>query len=377
MYLRSGWKKTWLAAILFALAAAAVPTWADEHELPVVEPFKLRTVTGMEYDFAARKGTPLTIVSFFATWNPRSEVILKELEKLKANETLKGKGFDVLAINAETENPPPEFDAQLSAYLKNAGITITVLKDPTLTVFRAFGVKAMPTTFLFDKELKVEKVITGASSAIHDELLEAAQVAMGLTPDNAAANAAPTRYQASRNEMLNYGLADVLLQRGNHHKAAEKIEQVIAGDLKFPDAFALKGVIMLSISEEGETAKNAKDAFAKALELDPNLPLALFGSAYFSAVDGDTKSALEKTRAALGKTAWGFTKTPDKEKLAAYIAHLDKADQLFAQGNAPEATNELSVVLEDFVVVRKRVRVDQKRMRELKERSEGTSAPAK
>lgn len=360
-------------AAAFLTTSPQMSALAEEHEAVPTPPFTLRTTTGEEWSLESQKGKPLTVLVFFATWSPRSKTILAEMRKLEVK--LRDKGLTVFAVNSESENPPPEFDGTLASYMKEAEVDFPVLKDTSLNVFRAWEIKAMPTTYMFDKDLKLIMMVPGAPSSIHDTLFEEAEKALGVAVDKPSAFAAPTRYMAARSEMLNYGLAEKLLERGSPHKALEKIASVIEKDPKFPDAFALKGISHLSISEEGESSSLAREAFAKALELNPELPAALFGTAYFHALDGDSKTSVEKTRAALLKTAWGFTKKPADEKIAEYIGKLDKAATFLASGKNDEANTELGAVLEDFVVVRKRVKVDQKRLREKYEKANSGRAP--
>lgn len=362
-----------LVTMLVLLFASTLPARAEAEEpmeIPAISDFTLKALDGSDFNLESRRGQPLTVISFFATWSPRSATVLAELHKLEDKFKEKGQASVLLvAINAESESTATDFDAQLSQYVKDNNVDFTVLLDKGLATYRAWSIKALPTTFVLDKELKVVAYVPGAPSSIHELLFESSLKALGMESEHPDADAAPTRYQASRNEMLNYGLSEKLLERGSPRKALDKIEIVVEKDLKFPDAQALKGVILLSISEEGETSVKAREAFTKALELDPNLPTAIMGSAYFSALDGDSKGSIEKARNALGQKNWGFAKKPDAAKLAEYIADLDKADALLVEGKTDEGNGYLGRVLEDFVVVRKRVKVDQKRMREMAERA--------
>lgn len=363
-------KKFIATVALAAVFLTAVPMMAaalEEHGATPTPPFTLKTTTGEEWSLESQKGKPLTVVVFFATWNPRSKTILAEMKKLETK--LKGKGLSLFAVNSESESVPAGFDSTLAAYMKEAEVDYPVMKDVGLNVFRAWEIKAMPTTYMFDKDLKLIMMVAGAPSTIHETLFDAAEKALGIAVEKPGAFAPPTRYQAGRSEMLNYGLAEKLLERGSPHKALEKLTPVTEKDPKFPDAFALLGITHLSISEEGESSNLAREAFAKALELNPELPAAILGSAYFSALDGDSKASIEKARAAFSRTAWGFTKKPDDDKIKEYIEKLDKAAAFLASGKNDEANTELGAVLEDFVVVRKRVKVDQKRLREKYEKA--------
>jgi predicted Zn-dependent protease len=158
--------------------------------------------------------------------------------------------------------------------------------------------------------------------------------------------------------MLNFGLAQKLSQRGGGVKAQKKIEEVIQTDPKFPDAYALLGQIILTENQQKDDAAKepAKQAFEKALELDPNLPVAMIGKAHFLLLAGDFDGAVALAKNALSKHAWGYAPKPSDEDIAKLTARLDEAAALRAGQKEAEAKAAVSDVLDGFVILRKTTR---------------------
>jgi peroxiredoxin len=64
----------------------------------------------------------------------------------KAHDTLKDKDVVVLAIAIDGAGAPA-----VKPYLAEHGYTIPALLDPRMEVARAFGVRAVPTTYIIDQ----------------------------------------------------------------------------------------------------------------------------------------------------------------------------------------------------------------------------------
>jgi hypothetical protein len=319
-------------AVGFTLLAGSNAHSSSEAPKTERPGFALRGFDGGTIELEARRGKPLTAVIFFATWSPRSHQALVDIGLLR--EKYAEKGFDVIMVCAETEVFPPGFDDMLFDYLEGTNADVPVAMDEGLATYRAWEVKAQPSTYFLDKDLRQINFIGSAPSSYKMMVAEIIEEALGLTPKEDEASKAPTRYQAAKPQMLGYGMAHKLAQRGKSKKAKKKVEEVIAADPKFPDAHALLGMILLHGKQID--AEAAKASFDKALEADPNLPIALLGRAHFTLQGGDTAKAVATIREALAKNAWGFMHKPKEAKLKEIETKLAGV----AGGKAPEANTE-------------------------------------
>ena len=106
--------------------------------------FSLTGIDGAKHQLTEYKGH-VTFVNFWATWCGPCRVELPTLEKFVAAQG--DKGAVVLAINAgETAD-------QINTYFKENDISgLNVLLDSNIEVYTAYGINALPTSFIVDKD---------------------------------------------------------------------------------------------------------------------------------------------------------------------------------------------------------------------------------
>lgn len=261
--------------------------------------FTLNDLDGNPVNLEDFRNGPLTILAFWALWSPRSIPLLQDLQKLK--EEFGEKGLRILTVNAEGQNASSDLEAQIRAAFQENGLDLPVLLDRALEQYNAWGVIATPATAFLGKDLQVIYEFSGHPTSAYQDMREQVMKALGLE-DEVAAAAKPKRkrYEAAKPVMLQYGLAKTLFQRGQASSAARKLDKVLAEDPNFPDAQALQGAILLAQSREGKADEAAaKEAFAKAVELDETVPLGLAGLAHFALEEGDVRKALELAQKAV------------------------------------------------------------------------------
>jgi thiol-disulfide isomerase/thioredoxin len=106
--------------------------------------FSLAGLDGAKHQLTDYKGH-VTFVNFWATWCGPCQVELPTLEKFAAQQG--EKGAMVLAVNAG------ETTDQINTYFKQNDISgLNVLLDSNIEVYTAYGINALPTTFIVDKE---------------------------------------------------------------------------------------------------------------------------------------------------------------------------------------------------------------------------------
>jgi peroxiredoxin len=133
-------------ATLLALPAvhAATPAPATDFALPARDGGTLR--------LSELRGQ-VVMINFWATWCGPCRQEMPLLEQLHAKyEPL---GFTLLGVNVEPDSAPAE------QWLKRVPVTFPILFDRENKVSALYGVEAMPSTVLIDREGKVRHVHRG------------------------------------------------------------------------------------------------------------------------------------------------------------------------------------------------------------------------
>ncbi len=285
-----------LSILLPGLPTASAAAFKRVHPGEPAPAFTLPDLDGNPVSLESFRESPATLVVFWAIWSPRSVPLLKEAQRLL--EEFGPKGFRVLTINAD-EGATAE---RVRSFTEENGIRLPVLLDSNLEEYNAWGVIATPASALLGRDLKVLYTLSGHPTSTYQDLREQIMKALGLEEEVVrAAQPRRKRYKAAKRVTLQYGLARTLFRRGQFTKALRKLRKVLKQDPNFPDAHALKGLILLGLAKEGKGPgeEAAREAFAEALKLDGTVPLALAGSAWFALRDGDVKTALEQARRAV------------------------------------------------------------------------------
>ena len=131
-----------LAALLLATAGpAAAADGAD-----AAPPFSLASRAGGQVSLADLKGQ-VVMINFWASWCGPCRQEFPALDQIYAK--YKPMGFTLVAINVESEK------ADAEKFLSATPASFPILFDPDNTVSGKYGVSAMPTTVLIDRQGRV------------------------------------------------------------------------------------------------------------------------------------------------------------------------------------------------------------------------------
>ena len=134
-----------LAALLAALVAVAWSASATDGSPPAPE-FKLVNRAGGEVSLASLKGQ-VVMINFWASWCGPCRQEVPALDQIYSK--FKPMGFEMVGINVESEKSDAE------RFLGKTPVNFHILFDPDNTVSGNYGVSAMPTTFLVDRQGKL------------------------------------------------------------------------------------------------------------------------------------------------------------------------------------------------------------------------------
>jgi len=131
-----------LAALLAALVAVAWPAAATDGS-PPAPAFKLANRAGGDMSLSDLKGQ-VVMINFWASWCGPCRQEFPALDQIYSK--YKPMGFQMVGINVETEK------ADAERFLGKTPVSFPILFDPDNQVSGSYGVSAMPTTFLVDRQ---------------------------------------------------------------------------------------------------------------------------------------------------------------------------------------------------------------------------------
>ena len=114
-------------------------------EIPHISPpvdFSLPDVNGQQVTLSDFKGK-IVFLNFWTTWCPECRIEMPSMEKL--HRKLKGKDFEMIAVNLQ------EPALRVKDFLKKYPLTFTILLDSKGKIGPQFRIRAVPTTFILDK----------------------------------------------------------------------------------------------------------------------------------------------------------------------------------------------------------------------------------
>ncbi len=106
--------------------------------------FQITTANNRPLSLAEFRGK-VVFLNFWATWCKPCEEEMPGMERLYS--MYKGKGLVVLAVSADAEGAPV-----VNPFVKKHNLTFPVGLDPKMTVAGLYGVWALPSTFIIDRQ---------------------------------------------------------------------------------------------------------------------------------------------------------------------------------------------------------------------------------
>jgi peroxiredoxin/predicted negative regulator of RcsB-dependent stress response len=249
----------------FAPAAATLQSLQTGMEAP---DFSLKTITNETKTFATVKGEKLTILVFWSTWSSKSEKVLKRMQQL--HEKYKGQGVSIIGVNVDEQKISNSMLAEIQALSERLKISFPMLVDHGLVAFHDYGVIALPTTVIMDKERVIVHELSGyplvGSEAMVDFIIST------IEGKKATVVEAKTRYQPNKNALRFYNMGKTTLRSKRMAETAEMwFKKAIEADATFVLPHLSLGKMYL---QRGDAAL-AQAEYKEALAREPGHPIAL------------------------------------------------------------------------------------------------------
>lgn len=110
------------------------------------------SVEGREVKLADQKGK-VVVMSFGGTWVPLASKELPALQKIA--DRYSSRGVQVYWVSINSSKPGARnyaSDADLQAFTQKHNLKVTVLRDADQTVYKSFGLDAVPTVVIIDQQ---------------------------------------------------------------------------------------------------------------------------------------------------------------------------------------------------------------------------------
>jgi peroxiredoxin/predicted negative regulator of RcsB-dependent stress response len=253
------------AILSFAPAAATLQSLQTGMEAP---DFSLKTVTNETKTFAAVKGEKLTVLVFWSTWSSKSEQILKRMQTL--HEKYKGQGLSIVAINVDDQQISTGKQAEINAVSGKLKIGFPMLVDHGLIVFHDYGVIALPTTVVLDKDRMIKDELSGYPLVGSEAMMDF--ISSTIEGKKTPVIAAKARYEPNKNALRFYNMGKTTLRS---KRMAETAEMWFKKAVEADTAFVLPHLSLGKIYfQRGDTAR-AQAEYKEALSREPENPIAL------------------------------------------------------------------------------------------------------
>jgi cytochrome c biogenesis protein CcmG, thiol:disulfide interchange protein DsbE len=122
--------------------------------------YAAHTVAGDTVRLADLRGR-VVVLNVWATWCGPCVREMPALQRL--HEQLSDRGLSVIAVSVDSEGLGlGGGDADVQSFVDEFGLTFTVLRDASGRIEDTFGVAGLPTTFVIDRDGRIERKVLGA-----------------------------------------------------------------------------------------------------------------------------------------------------------------------------------------------------------------------
>ena len=328
-----------LAFVFHAGTAGALEGLEVGMKAPLI---KLRNLQGKETALTEQRDANAAVVVFWATWSDHSAAVLERLEGLYRK--YKKEKLHVLAVNVDKQQLEPRELAEIKKMTSRIGITFPVLVDEGLKSFREYGVVAVPSTVVIDKEGTIRGEMAAYPLAVREDLFDLIEALAEARPIKKRPQA--SGYQPVPRAVRYYNLARAMAGRGmlDVEVVDDNLKKSIATDANFvlpllllarlyreraetEEAIEYRGSAVVTATFKPERERYLKEAallMEKAMKLAPQNPPVLTEAALIFMSQGKREAARERLAEAISRDS---SYTPAQFFLSALLVREGKIKQ--------------------------------------------------
>ena len=135
----------------------------DQNAVAAI-PFTLKDQYGKTHTLADYKGK-IVFLNFWATWCPPCRAEMPDIQKLYERSPREGKDAVIVLGVAAPKLGGEKDEAGIKAFMDKNGYAYPVLMDKKGKLFEAYDIRAIPTTYLIDRDGNIIGRVQGALSA--------------------------------------------------------------------------------------------------------------------------------------------------------------------------------------------------------------------
>lgn len=257
-----------------------------------VPDFSLSDLNGTTRNFAGLKGDKLTVVLFWATWGDNSKKALQQMQAL--HQKYKEAGLSVVGINVDKQDLSEKNLAEIRAVIAEQKITFPILIDRGLATFNSYGIIAVPSTLILDKNRVLSHELSGFPLIGADNQKQFVEAT--IENRSMQLQVAVTGYQPDKKAVRLWNMG-VKTQRSERTAAQAKgwFEKAIAAD---PD-FILPHISLGNLYYKQQNLTDAKKQFELVLQKKPEQVIALAALGNILLQEGDLTGAEQKLSLAI------------------------------------------------------------------------------
>ncbi len=270
--------------IVFSFAPAAATLQALQTGMEAPD-FSLKSPTNQTKTFADVKGEKLTVLVFWSTWSAKSEKVLARMEQL--HEKYKAQGLSIVAVNVDEQHVSAETLTRIQEMTGKLNISFPVLIDHDLVVFHDYGVIALPTTVIVDKDRIIRDELSGFPLVGSETMIDFITTAIEGKKTELVQQ--KEKYQPKKNALRFYNMAKKM---GRSKRMVDSAEMWYRKAAEADPSFVLPHVSLGQLYLQKGDRVSAQASFREALAREPGNPIALCELGMILLNDGKGNEAL-------------------------------------------------------------------------------------
>jgi peroxiredoxin len=147
--------------IMLNLAVLTVLTMIFNAALAQTQEIKLRSIDGQNVNLSDLRGK-VVVMSFGGTWVPMTSRELPALQKIA--DRFSDRGVQVYWVSINSARPGARTyasDANIQEFAQKNNLRVKMLRDPDQEAYRFYGLDALPTLVILDRDGKVARKHVG------------------------------------------------------------------------------------------------------------------------------------------------------------------------------------------------------------------------